>query len=45
MDINIVFCLFLSRTLASAKKELKDNFLKALAEREEANRNGKMSVS
>ncbi|XP_066488844.1 cilia- and flagella-associated protein 299 [Tiliqua scincoides] len=31
------------KTLSSAKKELKDNFLKALAEREEANRNGKMS--
>ncbi|CAL8334006.1 unnamed protein product [Arctogadus glacialis] len=28
------------RTLASAGKELKDNFLKALAEREENNRNG-----
>ncbi|KAM4616013.1 cilia- and flagella-associated protein 299 [Polymixia lowei] len=31
------------RTLASAGKELKDNFLKALAEREEANRSGKMN--
>ncbi|XP_029999042.1 cilia- and flagella-associated protein 299-like [Sphaeramia orbicularis] len=31
------------RTLASAGKELKDNFLKALAEREEANRSGKMT--
>ncbi|XP_054845533.1 cilia- and flagella-associated protein 299 [Eublepharis macularius] len=31
------------KTLSSAGKELKDNFLKALAEREEANRNGKMS--
>uniref|UniRef100_A0A8C2XMG6 Cilia- and flagella-associated protein 299 n=1 Tax=Cyclopterus lumpus TaxID=8103 RepID=A0A8C2XMG6_CYCLU len=30
-------------TLASAGKELKDNFLRALAEREEANRSGKMS--
>ncbi|XP_070690002.1 cilia- and flagella-associated protein 299 [Pempheris klunzingeri] len=30
-------------TLASAGKELKDNFLKALAEREEANRSGKMT--
>ncbi|XP_060762642.1 cilia- and flagella-associated protein 299 [Neoarius graeffei] len=29
------------RTLASAGKELKDNFLRALAEREEANRSGK----
>uniref|UniRef100_A0A665WL17 Cilia- and flagella-associated protein 299 n=1 Tax=Echeneis naucrates TaxID=173247 RepID=A0A665WL17_ECHNA len=34
-----------SLTLASAGKELKDNFLKALAEREEANRSGKMTVS
>ncbi|XP_020658829.3 cilia- and flagella-associated protein 299 [Pogona vitticeps] len=31
------------KTLSSAGKELKDNFLKALAEREEANRSGKMS--
>ncbi|XP_023121805.1 cilia- and flagella-associated protein 299 isoform X3 [Amphiprion ocellaris] len=31
-------------TLASAGKELKDNFLKALAEREEANRSGKMTL-
>ncbi|KAG8011731.1 protein C4orf22-like protein, partial [Nibea albiflora] len=31
-------------TLASAGKELKDNFLKALAEREEANRSGKMTT-
>ncbi|KAF3695344.1 putative protein C4orf22 -like protein [Channa argus] len=31
-------------TLASAGKELKDNFLKALAEREEANRSGKMTA-
>ncbi|XP_037536082.1 cilia- and flagella-associated protein 299 [Nematolebias whitei] len=30
-------------TQASAGKELKDNFLKALAEREEANRSGKMT--
>ncbi|CAG5918910.1 unnamed protein product, partial [Menidia menidia] len=30
-------------TLASAGKELKDNFLKSLAEREEANRSGKMT--
>ncbi|XP_027888606.1 cilia- and flagella-associated protein 299 isoform X1 [Xiphophorus couchianus] len=30
-------------TLASAGKELNDNFLKALAEREEANRSGKMT--
>ncbi|XP_038560653.1 cilia- and flagella-associated protein 299 isoform X2 [Micropterus salmoides] len=30
-------------TLASAGKELKDYFLKALAEREEANRSGKMT--
>lgn len=39
--LSVVF----SRTLASAGKELKDNFLKALAEREEANRSGKMTVS
>uniref|UniRef100_A0A3P9N4B8 Uncharacterized protein n=1 Tax=Poecilia reticulata TaxID=8081 RepID=A0A3P9N4B8_POERE len=39
--LSVVF----SRTLASAGKELKDNFLKALAEREEANRTGKMTVS
>ncbi|XP_076854726.1 cilia- and flagella-associated protein 299 [Brachyhypopomus gauderio] len=31
------------KTLASAGKELKDNFLRALAEREEANRTGKMN--
>ncbi|CAM5106791.1 unnamed protein product [Eretmochelys imbricata] len=31
------------KMLSSAGKELKDNFLKALAEREEANRNGKMA--
>ncbi|XP_066514245.1 cilia- and flagella-associated protein 299-like [Hoplias malabaricus] len=31
------------KTLASAGKELKDNFLRALAEREEANRSGKMT--
>ncbi|XP_077942452.1 cilia- and flagella-associated protein 299 isoform X2 [Gasterosteus aculeatus] len=30
-------------TLASAGKELKDNFLRALAEREEANRSGRMT--
>ncbi|XP_071340056.1 cilia- and flagella-associated protein 299 isoform X2 [Trachinotus anak] len=35
--------LSMQRTLASAGKELKDNFLKALAEREEANRSGKMT--
>ncbi|KAG7481344.1 hypothetical protein MATL_G00065900 [Megalops atlanticus] len=33
------------KTLASAGKELKDNFLKALAEREEVHRSGKMTVS
>ncbi|KAF0034347.1 hypothetical protein F2P81_014413 [Scophthalmus maximus] len=38
--LHVVF----SRTLASAGKELKDNFLRALAEREEANRSGKMTV-
>ncbi|TWW60854.1 hypothetical protein D4764_05G0009440 [Takifugu flavidus] len=32
-------------TLASAGKEIKDSFLRALAEREEANRSGKMTVS
>uniref|UniRef100_A0A3B5RC04 Cilia- and flagella-associated protein 299 n=1 Tax=Xiphophorus maculatus TaxID=8083 RepID=A0A3B5RC04_XIPMA len=37
--LSVVF----SRTLASAGKELNDNFLKALAEREEANRSGKMT--
>ncbi|XP_036384010.1 cilia- and flagella-associated protein 299 [Megalops cyprinoides] len=31
------------KTLASAGKELKDNFLKALAEREEVHRSGKMT--
>ncbi|XP_074849846.1 cilia- and flagella-associated protein 299 [Carettochelys insculpta] len=31
------------KTLSSAGKELKDGFLKALAEREEANRSGKMA--
>lgn len=43
--INNLLCFFIARILSSAGKELKDNFLKALAEREEANRNGKMSVS
>ncbi|XP_078399971.1 cilia- and flagella-associated protein 299 isoform X2 [Cetorhinus maximus] len=33
------------KVLASAGKDLKDNFLIALAEREEANRSGKMTVS
>uniref|UniRef100_A0A8C2DM41 Cilia- and flagella-associated protein 299 n=1 Tax=Cyprinus carpio TaxID=7962 RepID=A0A8C2DM41_CYPCA len=37
--LNVVF----SRKLASTGKELKDNFLRALAEREEANRNGAMT--
>ncbi|XP_056134660.1 cilia- and flagella-associated protein 299 [Lampris incognitus] len=32
------------KTLASAGKELTDNFLRALAEREEANRSGKMNT-
>ena len=36
---------FYCRTLASSGKELKDPFLKALAQREEANRSGKMTVS
>uniref|UniRef100_A0A8C1YVL9 Cilia- and flagella-associated protein 299 n=1 Tax=Cyprinus carpio TaxID=7962 RepID=A0A8C1YVL9_CYPCA len=39
--LNVVF----SRKLASIGKELKDNFLRALAEREEANRSGEMTVS
>lgn len=38
-----VMCFY--RTLTSAGKELHDNFLKALAIREEDNRNGKVSVS
>ena len=33
------------RTLASSGKDLKDPFLKALAQREESNRSGKMTVS
>ncbi|XP_045713663.1 cilia- and flagella-associated protein 299 [Phyllostomus hastatus] len=33
------------KTLTSTSKELQDNFLKALAVREEDNRNGKVSVS
>lgn len=33
------------RTLASSGKDLKDAFLKALAQREEANRSGKMTVT
>uniref|UniRef100_A0A8C2H9V8 Cilia- and flagella-associated protein 299 n=1 Tax=Cyprinus carpio TaxID=7962 RepID=A0A8C2H9V8_CYPCA len=37
--LNVVF----SRKLASIGKELKDNFLRALAEREEANRSGEMT--
>ena len=32
------------RTLASSGKDLKDPFLRALAQREEANRSGKMTV-
>ena len=32
------------RALASSGKDLKDPFLKALAQREEANRSGKMTV-
>lgn len=35
----------LCRTLASSGKDLRDPFLKALAQREEANRSGKMTVS
>ena len=41
----ICFFFFYCRTLASSGKELKDPFLKALAQREEANRSGKMTVS
>lgn len=37
--------LCLRRTLTSAGKDLHDNFLKALAMREEDNRTGKLSVS
>ncbi|VCX10775.1 unnamed protein product, partial [Gulo gulo] len=33
------------RTLTSAGKDLQDNFLKALAVREEDNRSGKVSLS
>ena len=40
-----MFVFFYCRTLASSGKELKDPFLKALAQREEANRSGKMTVS
>ena len=40
-----LFLFFYCRTLASSGKELKDPFLKALAQREEANRSGKMTVS
>lgn len=39
--LNVVF----SRKLANEGKELKDNFLRAMAEREEANRSGEMTVS
>ena len=35
---------FCFRTLASSGKDIKDPFLKALAEKEEANRSGKMTV-
>ena len=39
-------CVFLSRVLASGGKDLKGSvFLEALAGREEAKRNGKMTVS
>lgn len=44
-NISNRLCVVFSRTLASAGKEIKDNFLKALAVREEANRSGKMTVS
>ena len=41
----VLILFFVFRTLASSGKELKDPFLKALAQREEANRSGKMTVS
>lgn len=44
-DIFLTYFSLYSRTLVSAGKDLKDDFLKALAEREEANRRGKMTVS
>ena len=38
--------LFVARVMASAGKDLKGSvFLEALAEREEANKNGRMAVS
>ena len=44
---NLILGLILStcyyRTLASSGKELKNSFLRALAQREEANRSGKMT--
>ena len=40
-----VYCMFFHRVLASSGKEFTDPFLQALASREEANRNGKMTVS
>uniref|UniRef100_A0A8C0BRI8 Cilia- and flagella-associated protein 299 n=1 Tax=Buteo japonicus TaxID=224669 RepID=A0A8C0BRI8_9AVES len=39
----IIVPFFFPRSLASVGKELKGNFLRALAEREEANRSGKIS--
>ena len=41
----VYIIIFFGRTLASSGKDLKDPFLKALAQREEANRSGKMTVS
>ncbi|GAA6096118.1 cilia- and flagella-associated protein 299 [Tachysurus ichikawai] len=43
-DKALLLVLHCERTLASAGKELKDNFLRALAEREEANRSGKNHI-
>jgi len=43
-SVYINLTLFL-RTLASSGKELKSSFLRALAQREEGNRSGKMTVS
>ena len=45
MTDNDLIKLLYFRTLASSGKELKDPFHKALAQREEANRSGKMTVS
>ena len=41
--VPFLFINFCYRTLASSGKELKNTFLRALAQREEANRSGKMT--